>query len=324
MIIFGAGYAGLIAANMLRRFKPVVYEKQKELPHNHEAVLRFRSDIVSQATGIPFQKVKVSKAVYYKGSFLNSHYASLRLNNEYSFKVSGQYSERSIGDLQNGVRWIAPDDFAERLAAGADIEYGREASITDTERKAGFLPTIISTLPMPVLIKLLTFEGLSTAEAFRSRGIVSVWAEISDPACNLYQTIYYPSLSDRPYYRATLTGNRIILEFGEQRGEDVLSLMPEDQSMYITQALDDFGLGNVNVIGDPHLKVQAYGKILPINEQVRREIITTATDSRRVYSLGRFACWRQETLLDDIVQDVRRIETMIEDRSRYNFRLGEK
>ena len=54
MIIFGAGLAGLLSANMMRSHKPTVYEFQSELPNNHGALLRFRSDKVGTATNTFF------------------------------------------------------------------------------------------------------------------------------------------------------------------------------------------------------------------------------------------------------------------------------
>ena len=63
MIIVGAGLAGLLAARCMKHMSPIICEKQSELPNNHSALLRFRSDVVSEMTGIPFKKVSVQKAV---------------------------------------------------------------------------------------------------------------------------------------------------------------------------------------------------------------------------------------------------------------------
>ena len=63
--IYGAGLAGLLAANMLRGMSPTVFEAQGSLPNNHGALLRFRSDKAGTACGIPFKKVHVTKAIKY-------------------------------------------------------------------------------------------------------------------------------------------------------------------------------------------------------------------------------------------------------------------
>ena len=54
-----------------------------------------------------------------------------------------------------------------------------------------------------------------------------------------------------------------------------------------------------------------YQKIAPIPERDRQEILMHLTQEHNIYSLGRFATWRPGLLLDDIVQDVRRIQSMI-------------
>jgi len=77
--IYGAGMAGLLAANMLRRFKPEVCEAQPSLPNNHAALLRFRTDACSRATGIPFRKVSVQKAISYEGRLISQ--SNIALNN---------------------------------------------------------------------------------------------------------------------------------------------------------------------------------------------------------------------------------------------------
>ena len=59
MIIIGAGQAGLLAARSLALHNPTIIEQQDELPNNHSALLRFRSSIVGDSVGIPFQKVRV-------------------------------------------------------------------------------------------------------------------------------------------------------------------------------------------------------------------------------------------------------------------------
>jgi hypothetical protein len=57
----------------------------------------------------------------------------------------------------------------------------------------------------------------------------------------------------------------------------------------------------------PGLLVTKYGKIVPLETEVRREVLRAITDQTCIYSLGRFATWRQ-VLLDDVVDDVLKIE----------------
>ena len=96
--IIGAGMAGLIAANMLRRHNPIILEAKDELPNNHSAVLRFRSSVVGDALGIEFKKVTVLKDVLTTGNAVSDAHL-------YSWKVGGAY--RSCRSITRGkeVGW---------------------------------------------------------------------------------------------------------------------------------------------------------------------------------------------------------------------------
>ena len=63
MKIIGAGMAGLLAANMLRKHEPTVIEAQSTLPSNHGALLRFRSPVVAEASNQHFQRVLITKGL---------------------------------------------------------------------------------------------------------------------------------------------------------------------------------------------------------------------------------------------------------------------
>jgi cation diffusion facilitator CzcD-associated flavoprotein CzcO len=55
IVVVGAGMAGLLAGSMLRKDCPLILEARERLPHNHSAVLRFRSSIVGDTVGIPLR-----------------------------------------------------------------------------------------------------------------------------------------------------------------------------------------------------------------------------------------------------------------------------
>jgi hypothetical protein len=61
-------------------------------------------------------------------------------------------------------------------------------------------------------------------------------------------------------------------------------------------------------LSDIKVQKSEYAKILPMDEDERREFIYNATVTRNIYSLGRFATWRPHLLLDDLVKDIRTIE----------------
>lgn len=298
--------AGLIAANMLRRHTPVVYEAQDALPNNHEALLRFRTDAVSRATAIPFKKVTVDKSIFYLGRHFS--HPTIAFNNMYSFKVMGAYGARSISNLRSAERFIAPPDFISQMARSCKIEY--RAPLTRREfdhhevRDGG---AFISTIPMPVMMRIARVSA--AMPSFQYRGIWS--ASVDLEGVELYQTIYYPG--NEWYYRASITGSKLIVEYSkEPKGEKL-------QQNFNT-VLDSFGI-NLAKFSLPFLKFHEYGKLRPLSdESARRHFITEMSDKYRVYSLGRFATWRQ-ILLDDIVSDVHRIEGWIEAPDTYRRRL---
>ena len=121
MIIAGAGLAGLIAGNIFRNYSPRIIERQTSLPNNHRAILRFRDHSVSKATGIEFKKVKVRKAIAYKGDWLSR--SNPKVANLYSIKVTGKVQSRSCWNLNDAERYISPDDFIMRIAKGLTINY---------------------------------------------------------------------------------------------------------------------------------------------------------------------------------------------------------
>lgn len=306
--IVGAGMAGLIAGNVLRRFNPVILEKQWELPHNHEALLRFRTDAVSRATSIPFKKVKVVKGIYHNGQILN--HCSPQMNNRYSMKVTSEILSRSISNLESEVRYIAPPDFIETMAQNLKIELGAEVgSFVEMNRP------IISTLPMPVNLKI---AGHTPEVKFGASEVMSISADIVGVKCDVYQTIYVVC-EEIPIYRASITGRRLILEI---LPNDEIGESSEDwqlNNFMVHWCKEIFGFHPVELINLSLKKIQ-YGKITPIDEQYRKSVIYDLTTDHHVFSLGRFATWRQ-LLLDDVVDDAFAIEKIIQDPSSYTRRL---
>jgi hypothetical protein len=306
--IYGAGMAGLLASEMLRKVRPTVYEAQAELPDNHGALLRFRTDAVARETGQAFRRVRVMKAVKSEDGRLRSS-ASLSDANKYSYKVTGSVASRSILDLSPCDRYVAPTNFLNAMARDAVLRMKSPLSMEDlapyrSQREF----SIISTIPMPALMKIVGWDASRAGFAYRP--IWSLTATIPTPVIDLFQTIYYPDL-DTPWYRASFTGNRLIIEY------------MNDPAEYtgIMEVLADFGLSTFIEGMTITIKRQEFGKLLPMNETARQEFILAMTDEFNLYSVGRFATWRQ-ILLDDVVNDVRVVERMISQRNTYQTRLG--
>jgi hypothetical protein len=287
MIIIGAGLAGLLAANLLRHKNPTILEKQPTLPNNHSAVLRFRSSIVSDVTGIPFKKVNVVKAAL---PWLNPVADSLA----YAEKNTGLLrSDRSISVPTPSVeRYIGPINLIEQLSLGLNIKFNNDG-LTGW-KKGG---PIISTIPMPAMMEMLCYPKLPV---FPSVPGCNIRATIS--GCDAYASLYVPN-PFYPFSRISLTGNEIIAECPNVRVEDEY---PE--IMYTAASL--LGISK-EMVFDIEWHQQTYSKILPIDEGERKRFMAWATDEHNVYSLGRYACWRPGLLLDDLVQDIRLIERWI-------------
>lgn len=287
MIIVGAGMAGLIAANILKHHEPTIIEAQPSLPNNHKALLRFRSNRIGAAVGIPFREVFVRKAIVHDTTFLEvpNPYAC----NMYSFKVTGQIMDRSIWDITPGPRYIAPDDFIRLLSRGHNIRFNTRFAIERSD------DPIVSTIPMPVMMDMV---GWKNKPVFEYNHIWALNTTIVNPKCNIHQTIYFTDLSN-PCYRASIVGDRFIAEFVGQ---------PTNKSLH--EVLDYFGLPASTMCDDPTITKQAYGKIVPIDDELRKEFIYTLTREYNIYSLGRFATWRQ-LVLDDLVDDIELIKGLI-------------
>jgi hypothetical protein len=278
--IIGAGMSGLLAANMLRRHDVTIFEKQDKLPNNHHAVLRFRTPEVGHILGIAFKKVNMIKTyVPHKNIVADSL--------SYSKKVTGKYlSNRSIIDgTVMAERYIAPTDLITQMAKNINIDYNK----TDIENTP-----CISTMPMPLLMTILQYKN--DIEFNHMSGSVYT-ANIRD--CDAYVSVLFPG--PEPYSRATITGNQLIVEYPN---------IDEYKSDTTFDINFDLGIGDAKLYNGEFRK-QEYFKIMEINEAERKKFIRWATVHQNIYSLGRYATWRPKLLLDDLIQDIRKIESWI-------------
>lgn len=296
MIVAGAGLAGLIAASMLRDEVEAVYELQPALPNNHSALLRFRSSVVGDAVGIPFRKVKVMKAI---DPWRNPVADALM----YSMKCTGKAQLRSIVSAAGEVeeRFIAPDDFIQRLSkqVGPKIQFG--AGIANVLRRH----KVISTIPMPAMMDLLGWEDRPAFD------FTNGWTITCDlpKSVNVCATVYCPHPAVEPY-RVSITDHRLIIEISDWQ----LNAQQKEPSkeLAIGAAVMALGLDHLmdHVKAKHEMKRMKYAKIVPIDDAVRKRFIIWASEKHNVYSLGRFATWRPGLLLDDVVNDVRQIQKM--------------
>ena len=103
-------------------------------------------------------------------------------------------------------------------------------------------------------------------------------------------------------YRASITGDTLIVE---AMATDVAS------KEWMPRALTLIGRAfATEVVQVVETVQQQYGKIVPIADADRKRILFALTQQNGIYSLGRFATWRN-ILLDDVVKDVHAIKRMM-------------
>lgn len=294
MIIIGAGLAGCLAG-VLCPASAIFEAGSEQVIGSHKAVLRFREDKIGRAVGIPFKPVTVHKSIWRDRRHHN--WCSPRDANQYSMKVIHGYRDRSIHSLETVTRYVAPDDFhaqlldrvIEKVHFSTPVRELNEQRVNDCFRHGA---PIISTMPLNKMAALL---GIQAQGDFTFDAIHVERFLVRD--CDVHQTIYFPD-PELSAYRATLTGASLIIE-------SVSKLMEFDQD----DVLEAFGLRELDVtwIGG---SVQGYGKIKTIDAARRKKMLFDITMKARVYSLGRFACWRN-ILLDDVYEDLFKIRSMI-------------
>jgi hypothetical protein len=181
------------------------------------------------------------------------------------------------------------------MADGINIEYGISYPF-----KPG-MGKVISTIPMPALARVMGYP----------RDLGWSWVDGKNIVGRLRKTDAYVSVMvpdpEVPFYRASITGDQLVVELAasfDWPPEEVLGQAVE--MLGITQEVDEYSVVD-----------QAYGKIAPIDEIDRKNFIHWASvETGRAYQLGRFATWRPRLLLDDLVQDIRLIESWISSSSR--------
>lgn len=299
--IIGAGLSGLLAANMLR-FRATIWEKQEELPHNHSALLRFKTGVFGTAVGIPFREVKMIKGVFGDNS------NPIKNMIQYSMKVTGQArTDRSLMQtFTQETRYIAPRDLISRIAEGIDIRYGKNAIMEEDD--AGLSTPIISTIPMPSLMDMLNYPNRKEVE-FKYRAGININAIVSN--CDAYATLYYPSGEEA--YRVSITGDQLIIEYVD---DGTFPHMENTTKNIVEFYGSHFGF-SPNMIHGVQVKKQAYAKIIPIDDEIRKDFMHWATDRHNIYSLGRYATWRPSVQLDDLVKDVNLISQWISKGGKY-------
>jgi hypothetical protein len=294
MRIIGAGLSGLIAAHIWPRAGLV--EVAPGPSPSHQALLRFRSDAVANVTGIGFKRVTVRKGIWWGERF---HAPDISLANAYTSKcLEAIVPDRSIWNIEPVERYIAPEDFYEQLVEAVErrITWGINFFASPGDISA---EPILSTAPLP---NTLAAYHLDCAAEFKRMPITVQRFRVAN--CEAYQTIYFPS-PDHSMYRASITGSLLIVEHAS-----ALPYGSWEKELYRAFMFDSHALDPLSTVR------QTFGKIMPIDDAIRKAVLFRLTREHNVFSLGRFACWRN-TLLDDVVSDAAVIKRLIIANSHY-------
>ncbi len=291
--IVGAGLSGLIAAHAWPTAQ--VLEVAPAPRNAHQALMRFRTDAVSRLTGVEFRKVLVRKGLFSAGKFVEPN---VKLANLYAQKVIGRVVDRSVWNLQPVERFVAPETFYEQLveAVGARVSWG-----TQFQRPDG--GTVISTAPLPVMLKQFPIELAPSCGRAAIR--VRRWRI---PGADVFQTIYFPD-PVTPIYRASITGSMLIVEEQAAEPEEDAPLAWMKEAFGIEpEALEPLGASE-----------QSFGKVDELEAATRKRVLHELTARYGIFSLGRFATWRN-VLLDDVVNDIVVIKRLLKTQSPYELR----
>lgn len=300
MIIAGAGLAGLISGALLRDECKEIWEAKPSLPDNHAALLRFKSSIVGDSLNIPFKPVTILKDVDSCGNDLKDVM-------QYSKKTNRSYLVRSI-KKEISQRFIAPENFPEQLQRKvmAPIKFGTQ--FQDAYYFSKDTP-IISTIPMPILLKELDATHKFEAQFRHLSGQV---ISVNIKNCDVYCTMYFPNPGAKPY-RVSITGSKMIIEFA---GDEQVEAEHE-----ICFCCSKLGIEFEDIMHETiSYKYQPFMKILPMDEETRKRIILFLTEEFNIYSFGRFATWRPGLLLDDLIKDLRVIQKIVQSKHTYDER----
>ena len=286
MYILGGGLAGLIAGVLnqdARILEPFANRT------SHQALLRFRSPDIGDAVGIPFKKVTVYKGIWDEGhTALTPQYIA-----QYSRKVSSAITYRSIQHQETETRWIAPPDFQEQLKhmLAYRIEYDKQIESYHAYQS-------ISTLPMNVLADIMGIDCPLDPVADQQVVKPIYVNRYRIPNCDVYMTVYFPSFKTS-VYRASISGDVLIVESTREATEKEIS-----------EATEALGIHSLSLDEELINYEQKNGKLAPIDEKARRKWILDLTLHHGVYSLGRFATWRN-IVLDDVYHDILKIKSFI-------------
>lgn len=321
VVIVGAGMAGSLASAYLASYKPTVYEARSggSALDGHSAIMRLRDPAAGLLLGCDMEQVIVHKMAYMDGRLTDL--PSITINNRYSMKVSGAIREKSILELGRHKRYLVSGEIKPK----GDIFYGCNIFKAASGKLWYDIPVkgqklnkkvpndlieydiCISTIPLPEMLKI---TGICSDVSGFKFSPIHVTRMLLDIDSDVHQTIYFPDIRFASY-RVTLQKNVMIIEATE-----------EVTDSEIDRLFAVFGLRDPEVTLRQNYTMK-YGKLLAIDDDIRRMMILELSQRFSIYSFGRYGIWRQ-LRTDHLVQDIEKIAKMIrvsEIRRRYESHI---
>ena len=306
LLIIGAGIAGTMASNYFASQHPIVIDKREKSEQcAHRAIMRFRDPVVGLLLRARLNRITVTKSIYMDGKHHDK--PDIYMANRYSLKVSDGIYERSINNIEPADRYLMSDP---GFPSPDNIKGGYRLELLTPDRVAKFISSngypidipyqeCISTIPMNEIVGACPDGDLqqNIGDMFFAEKYDSIYVTtltMHKLKSNINHTVYFPG-NDTTAYRATLEGNKLIIESMD-------SYLEEEQIILIMK--DVFGIG-IEYYAPQYVSmaIQAYGKISPIDDDIRKGIIRELSSKYSVYSLGRYATWRNITS-DSIINDL--------------------
>lgn len=311
VVILGGGLAGSIMQVLLGKERACIIEQAPGF-WQHKALFRFKVPELGLLLGLDLKEIVVYKGVYYRGKLYNK--SNILFSNLYSLKVTDSLLNRSIMDLEAVTRWVfskdSPGNFMSNqdFLAGEVTALGRgwvDYRINDEvlkERKGRLLCRIIvSTLPMDWVVNQGLFPApIEGGLDFWSAPVWVYRGMFRSGFCDVYQTIYFPD-SEFPVYRASIDPAGIIIESIRECSDQ------ECLEVFVAFGLQGITLRSAKL----ELFIQKRGKIRPLQDEIRRSILYKLTNDFDIYSLGRFALWKN-LKSDEILKDAVKIKKYID------------
>jgi len=296
IVIIGAGIAGSMAAGAFSSYNPIVIDATSG-PKKHTAVMRLRDPNVGKLLGVPLEEIIVQKGIYCEDNILKA-------NNQYSLKLYRELGKRSLLELGDVKRYLIKNNFTPRWIhldrKVIEIKPGWVTAQNLKEEKFKLACDIcISTIPMPQMLKILKISFEKSWGDYFKYEPVFVYRSKLKVKSSIHQTLYIPNIACSPY-RMTIEGEDIIVE----------SSSAADEEGFLNMLIENgFGVKKDQLYDWTVHKMQ-YGKIISIDDDVRRYLIMKLTKDYNIYSLGRHAIWKS-IRTDHLLKDIDKIAHMI-------------